>query len=427
MGFINSLKRLFFATESVAKSAVDKSVDFTKEKAGDLSDAVKQKTVDIDEKTSGLRQTVMQKAEVAMHKLEDIAEDAVEKAKDLAEDVSDLAEAGFDKAKAFGGIALDKAKDLAEDVSDAAESGFDKAKAFGGIALDKEKDLAEDVPDVVDSEFEKAKAFGGIELDKEKDLAEDVPDVVDSEFDKAKAFGGTELDKVGDVAHSVEDGVGGLGDTTLSMESKMAIDGGSIFDEAKTKADRMMHSTKDSIAATYDKISDSDVVKKTVDFTEEVGSRVMHSGNDMLGKAGEFSENVGAKVIDKSSKAMDILSEAKDALLEKSKQIGGDINRKFNETVDKAEKFMAEEAAKPVREFAEDTLDASKPLLGGTDDFFNKAAHYADGDYGAFSEGKITISNATPSSSKPVAKVAGQEDHDGDGNEQIDDAIIVES
>lgn len=56
---------------------------------------------------------------------------------------------------------------------------------------------------------------------------------------------------------------------------------------------------------------------------------------------------------------------------------------------------------------------------------FAKASQYADGDYDAFSEGKITI-NQTETVIKTPAKTAGQDDHDGDGNEQIDDAIIVE-
>lgn len=37
----------------------------------------------------------------------------------------------------------------------------------------------------------------------------------------------------------------------------------------------------------------------------------------------------------------------------------------------------------------------------------------------------MTINQNTPSEPKAPAKVAGQEDLDGDGNEMIDDAIIV--
>ena len=61
MGFLSSLKRLFFTTESVAKSAVDKAVDFTKEKAGDIAESAKETVSDISEKTSGLRESVMEK------------------------------------------------------------------------------------------------------------------------------------------------------------------------------------------------------------------------------------------------------------------------------------------------------------------------------------------------------------------------------
>ena len=62
--------------------------------------------------------------------------------------------------------------------------------------------------------------------------------------------------------------------------------------------------------------------------------------------------------------------------------------------------------------------------MEGKDDFFAKASQYADGDYDAFSEGKITVTDNT--SDKQPSKTAGQDDHDGDGNELIDDAIIVE-
>ena len=55
MGLFGSLKRLLFTTESIAKSAVDKTVDFTKEKAGDFADAAKETVADISDKTAGLR------------------------------------------------------------------------------------------------------------------------------------------------------------------------------------------------------------------------------------------------------------------------------------------------------------------------------------------------------------------------------------
>ena len=120
------------------------------------------------------------------------------------------------------------------------------------------------------------------------------------------------------------------------------------------------------------------------------------------------------------------IGEAKDALAEKAKDVAEQVGKKFDETVEKAEKFLAEEDAIPKKEFADETLTTGGGLLEGKDDFFSKASQYAEGNYDAFSEGKITVTNPEASASKKPAKAAGQDDHDGDGNEQIDDAIIVQ-
>ena len=89
--------------------------------------------------------------------------------------------------------------------------------------------------------------------------------------------------------------------------------------------------------------------------------------------------------------------------------------------------MAAEEAANPTTKYSEETLDTGGSLLDGSDDFFSKASKFADGDYDSFSEGKIEISeDMTASSPKEIAKAAGFTDHDGDGNELIDDAIISE-
>ena len=65
-------------------------------------------------------------------------------------------------------------------------------------------------------------------------------------------------------------------------------------------------------------------------------------------------------------------------------------------------------------------------LLDDKDDFWSKADKYADGDY---SMGKAQIiKNTTPESDDKLDldPLKGFEDGDGDGNEIIDDAIIVE-
>lgn len=113
--------------------------------------------------------------------------------------------------------------------------------------------------------------------------------------------------------------------------------------------------------------------------------------------------------------------------MEKAKEATDKLGEKLDETYEKAKAFEAEEALKPKGEFAEDTLTAGGSLLEGTDDFFSKADKFADGDYGAFSEGKTTISkpdNIDITPKDPVV-AAGFIDADGDGNEIIDDAVIV--
>jgi hypothetical protein len=343
MGFLSSLKRLFFTTESVAKSAVDKAVDYTKEKAEDIVVAAKETATDFSEKTAGLRETVMEKANAAIDKVETVAESAWDKTKEVASDVADAAE-----------IAVDKAGDLAE-------SAWDKTKDTTANVASKAKDTAEDVGEFVQSSYEKTTA------------------ATSSTVETAGNTFGNILDKTKDAANNV-----------------------------------------------IDKISENEMVKKAGDVVENVGAKVMATGEVLADKAADISENVGAKVLESSDKAWDKIGEAKDVLAEKAKDVAAQIGQKFDATVDKAEAFLAEEDAKPKKDFADETLTTGGDLLAGKDDFFAKASQYAEGDYDAFSEGKITITQ-TEKVEKSPAKTAGQDDHDGDGNEQIDDAIIVES
>jgi hypothetical protein len=134
----------------------------------------------------------------------------------------------------------------------------------------------------------------------------------------------------------------------------------------------------------------------------------MEKANELAGQAGEK------------------LSEVADELLDKAKSTAKDIGQKFDETVEKAQKWEQDELAKPKNEFSDTTLNTGGSLLNNKDDFFTKASQYADGNFDVFSEGKVVIStNPNNQPSTNTAKVAGQEDHDGDGNELIDDAIII--
>lgn len=357
MGFLSSIKRLLFAQKSVAKSAADKSVDYAKEKTGEIVDKTTELAEDagatLMEKTSGLRDAVM-----------NTAEDLMEKGKDLAEDASE-----------YAGDMLDKGKEMASDAYDKITDN-DAVDAAKGATLDAGKAVAAGGASMMD----KAKSTAEAALDKTKEVASDAYD----------ALAENELvQKAGEVSESVGDKV---------------LDAGEAF------------------------------MEKAKSVSESVGEKVLDKGGDLADKAKSISETVGEKVLD-----------AKDDLVERAKEFAGDMGEKLDATIEKAQKMEAEEAAKPKREFAEDTIDAGDSLLDGTDDFFAKADKFASGDYDAFSEGKITIKDesgieikadqnpskptldfdsATTKAANEAGKAAGFNDLDGDGNELIDDAII---
>jgi hypothetical protein len=139
-------------------------------------------------------------------------------------------------------------------------------------------------------------------------------------------------------------------------------------------------------------------------------------------KAAEISEATGKKVVEVSDRAWDTISEKGESLVEKAKEISQELTEKFEEAVARAESFV-EEDSKVNKDLQENHVKSS--LLENTETFFAKAE--------AFLEGAVDKKNATseaavwsaaePSERTP-AKIAGQEDHDGDGNEQIDDAML---
>lgn len=371
MSFLSSLKKLFFTTESVAKSAVDKAVDYTKEKAVDLVEVAKETATDIGEKTSGLREAVIEKANVALDKVEAVTEKVVEKAGDVAES------------------AWEKTKDIAENVADVAGKAASKVEDIAESSWEKAKDVASDAGSKTAYVVSKSSENVDVVTHKDGESLSSDNDYVESAYIN-----------VADPAKSGTETVG----------EKIA----GLFENAKEAASEAV-----------DKISDSELVKKAGAVAENVGTKVMETGSAALDKASEISENIGAKVLDASDHAWDKIGTAKDAIAEKAKEVAGDISQKFDDTVKKAETFLAEEDAKPKKDFADETLTTGPDLLAGKDDFFAKASQYADGNYDAFSEGKISITDQNKTG-KQASKAAGQDDTDGDGNELIDDAIIVE-
>ena len=228
------------------------------------------------------------------------------------------------------------------------------------------------------------------------------------------------------------------GSELLEKSKEFAADSGKTISKKTTGLkDAILESSEDLIQQTKDKLIDiGDDIKDN-----PVSQEIKDKGNKILDKAGEITEKVGSKVIDKSEDLLDKgkdLSEsvgekvisASEVLKQKAGEVSEQIGEKLGETMEKAEAWEAEQKANPKPDFAEETLDADGSLLEGTDDFFSKADKYATGDYGAFSEGKITIDTKKTEKdiidASELPKATGFEDGDGDGNEIIDDAIIEE-
>jgi len=223
-----------------------------------------------------------------------------------------------------------------------------------------------------------------------------------------------------------------------------------LFDKTKDLASKSAEVLTDKTTGLKDAIleNSSDLMDKTKEKLIDIGDdfdpmadKVKSTGGALLDKAGEISENVGGVVMEKGGKLLDKskdisedvggkVLDVKDKIMEKANVVKEDLSEKLEETMTKADAWAAEEKANPKPDFSEETLDASGSLLEGKDDFFSKADKFASGDYGAFSEGKISIDESnsvkTKESFDKLPPATGFKDLDGDGNEIIDDAIIEE-
>ena len=135
------------------------------------------------------------------------------------------------------------------------------------------------------------------------------------------------------------------------------------------------------------------------------------------GSIKDVANTIGSKVIAASSDLSD-----------RATEVGAKISDKLDDTVRKAEEWAAEEAAEP--KYKDPNPELGKSSLEDKDDFFAKAAAFADGRYedvrDPFSgKPKIVGKNEVekPINTNPLP---GFEDLDGDGNEIIDDALIEE-
>lgn len=262
------------------------------------------------------------------------------------------------------------------------------AESIGKSAVNKGKEYAKETSEEL--------------LDRASDIGGDLRG-------KAESIGGDLMDKAGALGDNVAEKTSGLRDAILHQAE------GTINMVSKNE-------TLKNVAEKTERIGESllekgeELINKGSEKVEQLGNVILGENNENLEKAKEFTESVGSKVM-----------ETKDKLVEKGKELAEDINEKIDETLDRAKAEDAAEAAAPPQKDLKEILDENEgSLLKDKDDFFSKAEKFADGDYQAVNEGKITIQKVDIDTSKEPAKAAGFDDLDGDGNELIDDAEIVE-
>ena len=182
---------------------------------------------------------------------------------------------------------------------------------------------------------------------------------------------------------------------------------------------------------------------------EQVGERLREEGGEVAQKIADTAERVGVQVIEVSEKVGERIKESAEEIggkilekgtetLERAKTLGEQLREKASGLMEKAQEEAAradmEATVKAAEDLARKSATASgqqgstakDSLFEQHEDFFQKAAKFASGDYQ--SEVEITLKKDPGASAaeKPKGKVAGFTDHDGDGNEIIDDAILAD-
>lgn len=344
-----------------------------------------------------------------------------------------VAKSAADKAveagKETGGKILDSAGDFMDDAKDSAGDLADSALSKASETLNKVKDITGDIGEKV---MEKT----GETLLKGKEIVEDFSNkVADSP-----------------IVESTKETVEGVGEFVIDK-------GSDALDKAKDLAEDVGSKVLDATTP---------VVDKTKDLAENIGATVLGTGGDAVDKAKGLAEDVGEKVLDKGGKAFDrvkeVYSDAGEKLSQKAKDFYDaaqeDAAKEAQEDmVNQANSVLKEESgidkiiddAKSMGDKIADKAEELKTnptigydehkgsLLDGQDDFFAKAERFAEGDYhnqGAQdnrppSDVPEIVTHPDPSTLEPAKEVTGTikgfEDLDGDGDELVDDAIILDN
>lgn len=234
-------------------------------------------------------------------------------------------------------------------------------------------------------------------------VGDEVKDVASDGFDTVKGVTDDLGAKAGDAARRAKDYASDLVDDVWEKKDRAT-------ETMKDKGDQVADKTSETLGKAREK--GAEIVDKAVDVSdkvwekaEEVGEKVIDKGGDLVDKAKEMAGKVGDKI-----------SEKMDEMLEKAEDLDKTIEKE-RDAIDANRDGWADTSHN-------EKLREKGSLLDNKDDFWSRAEKYAEGDY---SMGKPQIiKDAEPTKEQASGPVKGFEDLDGDGDEIIDDAIVVE-
>ena len=363
MGLLNDFKKLFFGAKAVSKHQTERAADAAKSEADRLAQLAKDKT------------------NATLHRAEDLFEDAAERGEDLfvkaADKGEELVKGAADKAKEL----LGKAGKTVDQLDDhpAVREAIDQVETTGRGVLEAGKSTLETAADLSEQVGEQVIKHGKEGLERAADLAENV---------------GRKINPVlGDMANT-------FGDAADQTRQRAK----SFYDEAQQAA---AEAGRDADSAK----SAGDHAKAFFDRAQDAAAKAGRPTGDYIPRDG-------------------------DALTDQAQRTAAAADDLFDDLTQRAQNMGDEAAARANRP----RPDVSRSELAGKDDFFTKAARFAEGDYDMDGkrpgdrpvDGKITVIDNTndhvkrqlPAPDRPP--VGGFEDRDGDGNEIIDDAEIVD-
>ena len=229
----------------------------------------------------------------------------------------------------------------------------------------------------------------------------------------------------------------GVSSVSKSAGEKMAETAGEYLDKAGKATEELGEKITKSTAES---------LEKAKGLTEEVGGEVMKRAEDLWERTKAVAEDVGGRVIETTQQFTERAKTASEGIFSTEQETASTPEAQATQETQKQssmyENIMkkAEELTEKLKQQVGDDVpkattigydNAKGSLLDDKDDFFERAKRFADGDYhnsGKNEKTKNVEVTKDPNYQKPTSegKAKGFEDMDGDGNELIDDAIIVE-